>query len=191
MTIKGTKEIASLMLKYIDEHIGSDLPLDDKSTFDLLSRGDTDGIYLMDSDWDRYDLQQIKPSNMDELTATVALSHSPRMNPYIYAYIKMAKVHPFVYPVCEEIPRSLLRLDISRGLLLYKEQVEAIQAYLNTMSDDDKRKYAIDIRRLTNEIEHRKGTVISLNFARQRALQCYRLAILKANYPEEFNVYFK
>ena len=173
-------------LRYIDEQFGSNLPLDDKRTFDLLSQGDTDGIYMMESDWDKYDLQQIKPSNMDELTAAVALSHNARMNPYIYPYIKMAKIHPYVFPVCEEIPRNLLMLDISRGLLLYKEQVDAILDCINTMTEEDKARYTIDIRRLLTEIERRKDTVISLDFARKRALECYKLAYLKANYPKEF-----
>jgi len=48
------------------------IPLDDDETFELLSKGNTDGVYMMESNWDKYDLLQIKPQNLEELVACVA-----------------------------------------------------------------------------------------------------------------------
>ena len=49
------------------------IPLDDDKTYELLSKGYTDGVYMMESNWDKYDLLQIKPQNFEELVACVAL----------------------------------------------------------------------------------------------------------------------
>ena len=35
------------------------IPLDDDKTYELLSNGDTDGVYMMETNWDKYDLLQI------------------------------------------------------------------------------------------------------------------------------------
>ena len=43
------------------------IPLDDYKTYKLLSNGDTDGVYMMESNWDKYDLLQIKPKNFKSL----------------------------------------------------------------------------------------------------------------------------
>ena len=63
------------------------IPFDDNKTYELLSNGDTDGVYMMESNWDKYDLLQIKPNNFEELIACVAFSHNPLLNPYIYTYL--------------------------------------------------------------------------------------------------------
>ena len=46
-----------------------------KKTYELFQNAETDGIYMMESAWDKYDLLQIKPQNIDELTAAIAFSH--------------------------------------------------------------------------------------------------------------------
>ncbi|MBR1378152.1 MAG: hypothetical protein IJ557_03380 [Bacteroidaceae bacterium] len=57
--------------------------IDDKKTYHMISDGDTDGIFMMETEWIKYDLRQIRPANIEELTACMALSHSVHMNPYI------------------------------------------------------------------------------------------------------------
>ena len=49
---------------------------------------------MMESEWDKYDLRQIRPKNMFELTATIALSHGLAVNPYIYTYLKIQGYNP-------------------------------------------------------------------------------------------------
>lgn len=94
-----TEEKAKQMLAFIaNKFEANNIPLGDSATFELFQRADTDGIFMMESEWDKYDLLQIKPKDMDELTATIALSHGLAVNPYIYTYMKIQKIHPFTYP---------------------------------------------------------------------------------------------
>ena len=43
------------------------IPFDDNKTYELLSNGDTDGVYMMESNWDKYDLLQINPRILKSL----------------------------------------------------------------------------------------------------------------------------
>lgn len=102
-----TENKAEQMLAFFADKINLDnLPLDDQPTYDLFQRADTDGIFMMESDWDKYDLLQIKPKNFDELAATIAMSHGLAINPYIYTYIKIETIKPFTYPRFTEIPKK-------------------------------------------------------------------------------------
>ena len=42
---------------------------------------------------------------MDELTATIALSHGLAVNQYIYTYLKIQEIQPFTYPRFTEMKR--------------------------------------------------------------------------------------
>ena len=165
------------------------IPHDDQKTYNLLARADTDGVYMLESDWDKYDLMQIQPKDFDELTACLALSHNPTMNPFIYTYLKILKVQPFTFPRFSEIDAVKEILKDSHGMLLYKEQAEAIIHHVATMSDEDKAEHAMAIKILTQEIEKRKGAFSDRTFFSARALFCYRNAYLKANHLDLFNAF--
>ncbi len=165
------------------------IPHDDQKTYNLLARADTNGVYMLESDWDKYDLMQIQPKDFDELTACITLSHNPRMNPYIYTYMKILKVQPFTFPRFSEIDEVRNILKDSHGMLLYKEQAEAITHHIASMSEEYKTDHAMAIKIITHEIEKRKDTLSELTFFRARALLCYRNAYIKANYPNLFKVF--
>lgn len=142
-----TEEKALLMLDFIaDKFDVNNLPFDDVATFELFQRADTDGIFMMESEWDKYDLRQIKPKNMDELTATIALSHGLAVNPYIYTYLKIQKIQPFTYPRFTEMERVKEILSDTHGMLLWKEQKEEILAYIDSLSDEEKERYSSAIK---------------------------------------------
>ncbi len=113
MTEEKTKRLITLALPLISEY-----PLDDEATFKLFQNADTDGIFMMESDWDKYDLKLIKSANIDELTVTLALSHGLALNQYIYTYIKLNHIKPFTYPRMVEIPEIASILADTRGMLL-------------------------------------------------------------------------
>lgn len=49
-----TENKAEQMLAFFADKINLDnLPLDDQPTYDLFQRADTDGIFMMGSDWDK------------------------------------------------------------------------------------------------------------------------------------------
>ena len=133
------EEKAEQMLAFAAAKIDLDnIPLDDRETYELFQRADTDGIFMMESEWDKYDLLQVKPKNFDELTATIAMSHGLAINPYLYTYIKLEYIKPFSYPIFVEPPKMKDILSDTRGMLLWKEQKEDILEYIDSLSDEEK-----------------------------------------------------
>ena len=186
-----TEEKAKQMFAFIaDKFDANNLPLDDSSTFELFQRADTDGIFMMESEWDKYDLRQIKPKNMDELTATIALSHGLAVNPYIYTYLKIQKIQPFTYPRFTEMERVKEILSDTHGILLWKEQKEEIIAYIDSLSEEEKERYKSAIKIVLHEIELRQHSLSNRKFFRNRAMICYKLAYIKTHMPDEFTEYY-
>ena len=167
------------------------IPLDDDKTYELLSNGDTDGVYMMESNWDKYDLLQIKPKNFEELIACVAFSHNSLLNPYIYTYLKMKEVHPFTYPIYTKIEYVESVLKDTYGLLVYQHQAIQISDYIEVMSNEEKETYKLAIRIMKNEIERRKRTLADYSFFEKRAMLCYRMAYIKSNLPEHFSLFME
>ena len=183
-----TKELFTFVAGRIDIE---SIPLDDEKTYELLSNGDTDGVYMMESNWDKYDLLQIKPKNFAELVACVAFSHNLSLNPYIYTYLKMQEVHPFTYPIYTKIEYVESVLKETYGLLVYQHQAAQISDYIESMSKDEKETYKFAIRIMKSEIERRKHTLADYSFFKNRALICYRMAYIKSNLPELFSVFME
>ena len=182
-----TEEKAEQMLAFIaDKFDTNNLPFDDAATFELFQRADTDGIFMMESEWDKYDLLRIKPKNMDELTAAIALSHGLAVNPYIYTYLKVQEIQPFTYPRFTVMERVKEILCDTHGMLLWKEQKEEILAYIDSLSDEEKERYSSAIKIVLHEIELRQHSLSNRKFFRNRAMICYKLAYIKAHMPEDF-----
>ena len=187
-----TEEKAQQMLTFIaDKFDTNNLPFDDAATFELFQRADTDGIFMMESEWDKYDLLQIKPKDMDELTATIALSHGLAVNPYIYTYLKIQNIQPFTYPRFTEMERVKEILSDTHGILLWKEQKEEIIAYIDSLSEEEKERYKSAIKIVLHEIELRQHSLSNRKFFRNRAMICYKLAYIKTHMPDEFTEYYK
>ena len=167
------------------------IPFDDNKTYKLLSNGDTDGVYMMESNWDKYDLLQIKPKNFEELIACVAFSHNSLLNPYIYTYLKMKEVHPFTYPIYTKIEYVESVLKDTYGLLVYQHQAAQISDYIEGMSNEEKETYKLAIRIMKSEIERRKRILADYSFFEKRALLCYRMAYIKSNLPGHFNLFME
>jgi DNA polymerase III alpha subunit len=53
------------------------IPLDDRATFETISKGNTEGVYLLDSNKVRKQLKKLKPSNFTELSAFIASDFIP------------------------------------------------------------------------------------------------------------------
>lgn len=185
-----TEEKAERLLTFFSERIDlENLPLDDKEAYEIFQRADTDGIFMMESEWDKYDLAQVKPKNFDELAAILAMSHNPIINPYLYTYIKIEKIIPFTYPRFLENPKINEILSDTRGMLLWKEQKEEILEYVDSLPEEERETYKMAIKIILHEIELRSNTLSSRKFFRKRALLCYRLAYIKAHMPKDFSEY--
>ncbi|MQY15885.1 DNA polymerase III subunit alpha [Streptomyces sp. RB5] len=102
------------------------LPLDDPTTFDLLSRGDTLGVFQFDGGPMRSLLRMMKPDNFEDISAVSALYRPGPMGMnshinYALRKNKQQEITP-IHPELEEPLREVL--DITYGLIVYQEQVQ-------------------------------------------------------------------
>jgi DNA polymerase-3 subunit alpha len=95
------------------------IPDDDQKTFDTLSRGDTTGVFQLESDGMRRVVTELKPSSLDDIVALVAL-YRPGPMEWIPQYIsnKHGRTKPlYIHPKLESI------LSPTYGIAAYQEQV--------------------------------------------------------------------
>ena len=105
-----------------------DLPLDDKKTYELLSRGDTLGVFQLDGGPMRALLRAMSPDSFQDISAVIALYRPGPMGENAhnnYADRKNGRkpveaIHPELVDALKEI------LGDTYGLIVYQEQVMAI-----------------------------------------------------------------
>ncbi|MBN3039678.1 MAG: DNA polymerase III subunit alpha [Candidatus Omnitrophica bacterium] len=189
------------------------LALDDKKTFSLLAKGETIGVFQLESRGMRDILKKIRPTRFEDLIAVLALYRpGPLGSGMVDDFInrkqgnkKITYIHPKLEPI----------LKTTYGIILYQEQIMQIVSQLAgfDMSRADLLRKAIGkkIPEIMDEqrnlfIEGCKKNNISQSIANQifdlidyfsgygfnkshstaYALISYRTAFLKANYPVEF-----
>ena len=97
-----------------------DIPLSDEKTFEMLSRGDTVGVFQLESSGMRDALRGLKPDRFEDIIAVVALYRpGPMVNIPKYIARKHGReevefIHPALQPVLEE----------TYGIMIYQEQVQ-------------------------------------------------------------------
>lgn len=97
------------------------LPLDDREVYDTICRGDTIGVFQVESRAQLQTLPQTKPHSIEDLTIEVALIRpGPLQGDMVHPYIrrknhleKVAYLHPKLQPILEE----------TLGVILFQEQV--------------------------------------------------------------------
>lgn len=103
------------------------MPLDDEEAFKLLSRGDTTGVFQLESAGMKRYLRELKPSVFEDIIAMVAL-YRPGPMQFIDGFInrkhgreKITYVHPLMKNA----------LESTYGVLVYQEQVMQISKELS------------------------------------------------------------
>ncbi len=100
------------------------LPLDDRETFELLQRGETKGIFQLESGGMRDLLTKMKPDSFNDIIATSALYRpGPLEGGMVMTYVNVKhKIEPIpkVHPIVDEI------LLETYGVMVYQEQVMRI-----------------------------------------------------------------
>jgi DNA polymerase-3 subunit alpha len=187
------------------------LPLDDSKTYEMLSRGDSVGVFQFESEGMREALKKVRPTEFDDLVALVAL-YRPGAMRYIDTYARN-KRNPDAINYVDERLRSIT--EASYGVILYQEQSMQIAKVLAGFSGpqaDDLRK-AIGKKdrarmasmkerfvdgardtgtsdRVVQELWAVNEAAADYSFNRSHAacyaLITYRTAWLKANYPAEY-----
>ena len=103
------------------------IPLDDKGTYQLLSRGDTLGVFQLDSDGMRSLLRTLKPDNFNDISALIALYRPGPMDMDSHTnYAKRKNGLQEIIPIHPEVAEPLKEvLDETYGLIVYQEQVQS------------------------------------------------------------------
>ena len=114
-------------LSMINAHEGThltpeDIPMDDKGVFDMISAGDTDGVFQMEGGGMRTFLSNMKPASFEDIIAAISL-YRPGPMDSIPRFIA-GKQHPeqveYLHPMLKPI------LDVTYGCMVYQEQVMQI-----------------------------------------------------------------
>lgn len=188
-------------------------PLDDKESYALLCRGETKGIFQLESGGIRDLLQRMKPDNFRDIIATAALYRpGPLEGGMVDQYIEVKhgrREAEYPHPVMEEI------LKETHGVMVYQEQVMRIlnklggialsSAYtcIKAISKkklpmiakfreefiDGAQAQGLDKKRaeeLFGMIEKFAGYGFNKSHSTAYALIAYMTAYLKAHYPVEF-----
>ncbi|MFK4113703.1 DNA polymerase III subunit alpha [Microbacterium sp. NPDC006705] len=104
------------------------LALDDRPAYDLLTRGDTLGVFQLDGGPMRSLLRLMKPDNFEDISAVIALYRPGPMGANSHTNYALRKngLQPItpIHPELEEPLRDIL--DTTYGLIIYQEQVMAI-----------------------------------------------------------------
>jgi DNA polymerase-3 subunit alpha len=188
-----------------------DLPLSDPKTFEMLSRGDTVGVFQLESSGMRDVLRQLKPDTFEDIIALVALyrpgpmDNIPRYIACKHGEEEPVYLHPDLQPILEE----------TYGVMIYQEQVMQIAQVLSGYSlgaaDLLRRamgkKIAAEMAaqredftngaaergvdkaqagRIFDQVDKFAGYGFNKSHAAAYALVAYQTAYLKANYPVEF-----
>ena len=94
------------------------LPLDDKKTYELLARGDTTGVFQLESAGMKKYLRQLKPTAFDDIVAMVAL-YRPGPMQFIDDFIERKHGRR---EVSYDHPGMEAALSNTYGILVYQEQ---------------------------------------------------------------------
>jgi DNA polymerase III subunit alpha len=187
------------------------LGLDDKASYELLSRGDTVGVFQLESTGMRESLRKLKPDRFGDIIAMVSLYRPGPMDnipTYInrkYGIEEVDYLHPLIKSVLEE----------TYGVIIYQEQVMQIAQRLSGYSlgeadllrramgkkikaEMDKQRARFVEGAVKNDVPAKQADFIfdlvakfagygfNKSHAAAYALLAYQTAYLKANYPVEF-----
>lgn len=187
------------------------VPLDDKKTFELYSRGETTGLFQFESPGMKKHLRSLKPNRFEDLIAMNAL-YRPGPMEYIPSFIKrkhgMEKIE-YDLPEMEEY------LKDTYGITVYQEQVmllsqklagftkgmadslrKAMGKKIKAMMDDLKEKFVEGclkngyenkvIQKIWTDWEAFAQYAFNKSHSTCYAYVSYQTAYLKAHYPAEF-----
>ena len=189
----------------------AEIPIDDKSSYDILAKGETVGVFQLESMGMRKALLDMRPDKFEDIIAIVALYRpGPMANIPIYCARKRGEekpdyMHDLLQPVLEE----------TYGIIIYQEQVMQIAQILSgySLGEADMLRRAMG-KKIREEMEKQRvrfcdgaeergvsreqaSEIYDLvakfadygfnkSHAAAYALVAYQTAYMKANYPVEF-----
>jgi DNA polymerase-3 subunit alpha len=187
------------------------IPLDDAKTFEMLARGETVGVFQVESQGMRRALVDMRPDRFEDLIALVALYRpGPMANIPTYCARKLGRELPdYIHPKLEPIMRE------TYGVIVYQEQVMQAAQVLSgySLGEADLLRRAMG-KKIRSEMKAQQARFVSgaadrgvdraqaeaifellerfadygfnKSHAAAYALVAYQTAYMKANYPVEF-----
>ena len=211
-TLTVIKEAEDFVKRRVPDFSAAAVPLDDKPTFELVKRGETVGVFQMESGGMISTCRQLGPDRVEEIIALIAL-YRPGPMQFIESFGKRKRGEEevsYLHPLLEQISKETF------GILVYQEQVQQAANLLAgyTLGQADllrramgkkkpeemakQRKTFVEGCRLVNQIPEKQANAIfdllekfaqyGFNKSHSAAygIVTYHTAYLKANYPVEF-----
>ena len=100
----------------------SEVPFDDSEVYEMLSQGNTSGVFQLESGGMRQLLINMRPRNLEDIIAVISL-YRPGPMDSIPTYLENRK-HPDSIRYSTEKLRDIL--DVTNGVIIYQEQVMQI-----------------------------------------------------------------
>jgi DNA polymerase-3 subunit alpha len=189
------------------------LPLDDRRTYELMARGETQGVFQLESGGMRELLTRLKPDTFEDVIAVLALYRpGPLGSGMVDMFVRRKHgEEPVVYP--HEATQPVL--EPTYGVIVYQEQVMQISAIIGgfSMTEADNLRKAMGkkkpevmaafkeqfvagavargydakfARELFETMEYFAGYGFNKSHSTAYALVTYQTAWLKAHWPVEF-----
>ena len=159
-----------------------EINMEDDKVYEYIGTGDTDGIFQLESGGMRGFMKRLKPKNLENVMAGIAL-YRPGPMQYIDNYIKCKENPDDVRFLCEELKPIL---EPTYGCMIYQEQVMQIVRDLAgfSMTDSDNvrkamsKKKAADMEKygkifIYGDEEHGIDGCIKRNISENVAVQIY------------------
>ncbi|MFC1913730.1 DNA polymerase III subunit alpha [Chloroflexota bacterium] len=187
------------------------IPIDDKKTFDLLSAGETAGVFQLEGVGMRRYIRELKPTAFSDIAAMVAL-YRPGPMEHIPTFIRAKHgLEPIRYPH----PKLANILEETYGVIVYQDQVlfivrefagyslgqadifrKAMGKKIPEVMKKEKRNFIAGAKKngysteIANQvfalIEPFAGYAFNKAHSVSYALIAYQTAYLKANHPAEY-----
>jgi DNA polymerase III subunit alpha len=187
------------------------LPLDDAKTYELLGNGECVGVFQLESPQMRRHIQELKPTNVRDVAAMVALyrpgpmAHIPEFVRCKHGLKKIVYPHPWLEDLLKETygvivyqdqvmqiaqiiaGYTLGQADILRRAMGKKKKEEMEKQRANFLSGAEaKGVSAADANKIFDLMEPFAGYAFNKAHAVCYAMVAYQTAYLKANYPVEY-----
>ncbi len=211
-TLSQMREICMLIKTRKDENFNiNTIPIDDEKTMKLFQAGQTEDVFLFDSQGMQKYLRDLHPTCFEDLTILNCM-YRPGIMEYIPTFIKHKKSKKgikYIIPCIEKY------LQNTYGIMVYQEQIMMLSRLIADFSRGEsdllrkalwrKNKDVLSVlkpkfieggmknghgkkalEKVWNEMEHKGMYAFNKSHAVCYTWLAYQMAYLKAHYPEEF-----
>lgn len=161
----------------------NEIPLDDKKTYELFSKGNVDGVFQFESLGMRKFITELKPDNINDLIAAVALFRPGPIDniPHYIARKQKKEKITFIHKDLEPI------LSQTYGIIVYQEQIMQIASRMAGFSygEADVLRRAMSKKKedvLISKKEKFISGSIKRGYKKEEAKEVYDLILKFANY---------